>query len=252
MTDCLHADITSFAHEGNKDPLFRNFNFEIQQGEFCSIIGPSAVGKTTLLKILAGLIPVGDGRIQLNGNIYNSGAGTHVPGNVAFLFQECGQSLLPWFTAHENVRVVLNHTLINEDSCCVDDAIERVGLAKYKHYYPHQLSGGLKQRLALARAMVSKPRVVFLDEPFNSLDCFSRKEMDDLLKELWKQFGFTVILVTHEIEEALYLSNKIIALTIDRDEEITKSHILEHGLPINAITGTQYEDINNVIKSIYN
>jgi NitT/TauT family transport system ATP-binding protein len=184
------------------------FNIDVTQGQFVSIVGPSGCGKSTFLNVLLGLIPPNTGVMSVNGQTV-TGPGT----DRAMVFQEFG--LLPWRTVAHNVELGLELQGVakgprRETS---QGFIEMVGLTGFENHYPHELSGGMKQRVGLARALASDPDVLLMDEPFAALDAQTRDIMQAELLRIWHEAKKTVLFVTHQIEEAVYLSDQVIVMT---------------------------------------
>jgi NitT/TauT family transport system ATP-binding protein len=183
-------------------------NLEIADGEFVAVVGPSGCGKSTLLRILAGLEDASDGRIALLGE--TNGAG-ELPSAV--VFQE--QSLFPWMRVGENVAFAFDALQIPREQVRrrVRETLALVGLADYERAWPHELSGGMKQRVAVARAFAVDPPVLFMDEPFGALDEQTRVGLANELMRLWERSPKTVVFVTHGIEEAVTLADRVIVLS---------------------------------------
>ncbi|WP_034271348.1 ABC transporter ATP-binding protein [Haloechinothrix halophila] len=184
-------------------------NFDVRSGEFVCIVGPSGAGKTTLLKCLAGLLPPTSGASYLDG-IQIDGP----PEKLALVFQEYTRSLMPWLTVEKNVTLPLSNKGISkrERRTRAQEALEAVGLADVPSKYPWQLSGGMQQRVAIARALAYQPEVLMMDEPFASVDAQTRFELEDLTLRVREQFGITIVLVTHDIDEAVYLADRVVVL----------------------------------------
>lgn len=189
--------------------VLNGLSIDFKEGEITAILGPSGCGKTTLLNIAAGLIPPDNGEI--------SGIGSK---SLSFLFQE--HRLLPWRTAFQNLEFILPDTYDKKEKtqACMD-MLESVGLYGYQNYYPSQLSGGMCQRLAMARAFIKPSDILFMDEPFQSLDLKRRDQMIRLLKSLWLKRKPAVLMVTHDVQEALLLSDKIYILS-DKPAQIVQ------------------------------
>jgi NitT/TauT family transport system ATP-binding protein len=194
----------------NRDAVtaLENFNLEVARGEFVSIVGPSGCGKSTFLNVLLGLIKPDAGEMQLNG--------TRITGpsqERAMVFQEFG--LLPWRTVTGNVELGLELKRVSSDqrSARAKELIKLVGLNGFENHYPHELSGGMKQRVGLARALATEPDVLLMDEPFAALDAQTRDLMQAELLQIWERTRKTVLFVTHSIEEAAYLSDRVIVMT---------------------------------------
>jgi NitT/TauT family transport system ATP-binding protein len=185
-------------------------SFTIAPGEFVCVVGPSGCGKTTLLKCVAGLLRPSSGEIVLRGRPV-----TEPPDEMAFVFQEYGRSLLPWTNVRNNVLLPLRHKQLARDErrALVEDALDAVGLQRFIDHYPWQLSGGMQQRVAIARALAYQPSVLLMDEPFASVDAQTRADLEDLVLRVREQYGITILFVTHDIDESVYLSDRIVVLT---------------------------------------
>jgi NitT/TauT family transport system ATP-binding protein len=174
------------------------------------MVGPSGCGKSTLLQILGGLLPATSGEVRLKGKPV-----TGPPREMIYVFQQYNRSLYPWRTVRNNVAFGLEALGTSgaeiERKCA--EYIAHVGLTGFEHHYPHQLSGGMQQRVAVARALVRNPDVLLMDEAFGSVDAQTRAGLQDLLLRLWREYGFTVLFVTHDIDEAIYLAEKIVVLS---------------------------------------
>jgi NitT/TauT family transport system ATP-binding protein len=187
-----------------------SLTFEVNAGEFMSIVGPSGCGKTTLLKCLSGLLPATEGVARLEGKVISA-----PPEDMAIVFQDYSRSLLPWLTNRKNVLLPLKAKGLprSERATIAQGALESVGLARFMDHYPWQLSGGMQQRVAIARALAYRPQVLLMDEPFASVDAQTRADLEDLLLRVWSDFGVTILFVTHDIDEAVYLSDRVVALS---------------------------------------
>ena len=182
----------------------KDVSFTINDGEFVSIVGPSGCGKSTILRLIAGLIEPTSGSIKLNGQEVKG-----TDSNRGMVFQK--PTLFPWLTVKENVAFS-GKLKNNPDYEKVDELLEKVGLIEFKDAYPHHLSGGMAQRVALIRTMIKEPKVFLLDEPLGALDAFTRMNMQDELLKLWGENNTMMIMVTHDIDEAIYMSNKVIVM----------------------------------------
>jgi NitT/TauT family transport system ATP-binding protein len=187
-----------------------NITCQVEAGEFVSFVGPSGCGKTTLLMSIAGLQALSSGRVVVNGKEV---AGP--PPNLVLLFQEYNKSLFAWRSVLGNVRFGLDargdHSAAAEKKA--RSLIELVGLKGFEKHYPWELSGGMQQRVAIARALAYEPEVLLMDEPFGSLDALTRLELEDTLLKLWAELKTTILFITHDIEEAIYLSDRIWVLS---------------------------------------
>jgi NitT/TauT family transport system ATP-binding protein len=179
-------------------------------GEFLSVVGPSGCGKSTFLQIAAGLIDASAGVVTLD-----AAPVTAPPEGLVYLFQQYTRSLLPWRTVAANVAFALEGKALSarerREACL--SYLGMVGLADFADRYPGQLSGGMQQRVAIARALAAEPRVLLLDEPFSSVDALTRSDLHDLVLRLWEEVRFTVVLVTHDVDEAVLLSDRIAVLS---------------------------------------
>jgi NitT/TauT family transport system ATP-binding protein len=184
-----------------------NLSFQTYKREFLCIIGPSGCGKSTLARILAGLERASGGRVLLDGKPVSG------PGRErGMVFQ--AYTLFPWLTVRKNVMFGLRMNKINraEATRQADEWLALVGLEKFADSYPHQLSGGMKQRVAIIRALVNRPRILLMDEPFSALDAQTRARMQAYLLEIWRKVDITVIFITHDLDEALFLADRILVL----------------------------------------
>jgi NitT/TauT family transport system ATP-binding protein len=194
----------------NRGPVraLQNFDIDIAEGEFLSIVGPSGCGKSTFLNVLLGLIRPDSGDIQMQGRPI-AGPGT----DRAMVFQEFG--LLPWRTVQANVELglELKGMASGVRRTVSEPLIEMIGLAGFEGHFPHELSGGMKQRVGLARALATDPNVLLMDEPFAALDAQTRDLMQAELLRIWAKARKTVLFVTHQIDEAIYLSDRVMVMT---------------------------------------
>lgn len=195
----------------------KQVSFEVHRREFVSIIGPSGCGKSTLIRILAGLEELSSGEILLDGREVNG------PGpERGMVFQ--GYTLFPWLTVLKNVMFGLevsatsNGITGNTKEQEARDWIKMVGLTDFADSYPHELSGGMKQRVAIARALANRPRILLMDEPFGALDAQTRAKMQSYLLQIWKNVDVTIIFITHDLDEAIYLSDRIVVLKANPGE----------------------------------
>ncbi|MDY5022873.1 MAG: ABC transporter ATP-binding protein [Blautia sp.] len=194
----------SFQTKEGELQVLKDINLEIKKGELVSIVGHSGCGKSTLLKIVSGLVDYQDGSVKIDGEeIRNADT------NCRIIFQT--HNLLPWMTVKENVAFGLYH--VPDKDRLVQDEINLVHLNGFENAYPQELSGGMAQRAAIARALVRKPEILLLDEPFGALDALTRIEMQKEVLNIWHKEKSTMLLVTHDIEEAIYLSTKIVVVS---------------------------------------
>jgi len=185
-------------------------SFSVANGEFVSIVGPSGSGKTTLLRCIAGLMQPTGGHVRLGGQPV-----TDVPKELAIVFQDYGRSLFPWLKVGDNVDMPLRHMRLPaaERRERIESSLAEVGLTDAIDKYPWQLSGGMQQRVAIARAVAYRPEILLMDEPFASVDAQTRADLQDQALEVWRAHGSTVLFVTHDIDESVYLSGRVIVLS---------------------------------------
>jgi NitT/TauT family transport system ATP-binding protein len=184
-----------------------NISLAIRNNEFVSLLGPSGCGKTTLIRIIAGLIPADRGEVIVDGQTVTA------PGrDRCMVFQQFG--LLPWRTVLANVEFGLEIEGVgkSERRCAAEKYLELVGLKGFEHYYPHQISGGMQQRVGIARALSKKPDILLMDEPFGAVDAQTREQLQEELLKIWNQTDTTVVFVTHSIDEAIYLSDRVVVM----------------------------------------
>lgn len=184
--------------------VIRNVSLTAEPGEIIGLLGTSGCGKSTLLRAISGLDTDYSGTVSINGD-----TAKQVHKATGFIFQE--PRLLPWLTVLENVRFGLDGKK-EDKNAIARKYLKSVGLADSESLYPRELSGGMAQRVAIARALVTSPEILLLDEPFSALDAFTKMQLQDLLLEVWKEFRTTIVLVTHDIDEALYLCDRILML----------------------------------------
>jgi len=225
----------TFPTDAGPKPVLTDVSLDVHADEFVCIVGPSGTGKTTLIRCISGLAHATEGTVRLDGQPV-----TEPPQRLALVSQDYSRSLMPWLRVDDNVRLPLNGKGIPraDVSRRVEESLAAVNLAKAGRAYPWQLSGGMQQRVAIARALAYQPEVLVMDEPFASVDAQTRAELEDLILRLQRQTAMTILLVTHDIEESVYLADRVIvlggspatihhelevALGNDRDQLTTKS-----------------------------
>jgi NitT/TauT family transport system ATP-binding protein len=212
MADMVTVEGLNKVYEsaGHRVEAIGDITFSVSRGEFACIVGPSGAGKTTLLKCLAGLLAPTSGEVRVDGTRV-----TGPPPGMAVVFQEYGRSLFPWKTVAQNIDLPLRQKGLpqEERERLVADALDAVGLADSGRAYPWQLSGGMQQRVAIARAVAYEPQVLLMDEPFAAVDAQTRADLEDLVRSLWRSLGITTLFVTHDIDEAVYLAERVLVLS---------------------------------------
>lgn len=213
-----------FALDGQRLPVLENVSIDVAPGEFVALLGPSGCGKSTLLRLVAGLEPADSGALLADGAPITGPDPSRV-----VVFQD--PTLYPWRRVWDNVALGLQaQGLLKTHRAKVDAALAKVGLSEFGRAYPRQLSGGMAQRVALARALVNEPRLLILDEPLGKLDSLTRITMQKELIDLWQRQGYTALLVTHDVEEALLLANRVIVFS-DRPASIKAQLTIERPYP---------------------
>jgi NitT/TauT family transport system ATP-binding protein len=208
----LHIQSLRKAYDshGRQVEALRDITFTVDAGQFVCVVGPSGCGKTTLLRCIGGLLPPTSGQVRIGGVPV-----TGPPDGLAIVFQEYGRSLFPWLRVAENVELPLKAKGLAkpERRGLVAEALAAVGLADAGRAYPWQLSGGMQQRVAIARALAFQPAVLLMDEPFAAVDAQTRADLEDLVRTVWRSFGVTLLFVTHDIDEAVYLGQRVVVLS---------------------------------------
>ncbi|MBA3843744.1 MAG: ABC transporter ATP-binding protein [Actinobacteria bacterium] len=197
-----YGDATSGHH------AIGSLDFAVRSGEFVSIVGPSGSGKTTLLRIVTGLMRPGQGSVEVAGRPVSGG----VPEDVAVVFQDYSRSLFAWMSVRRNVAFPLRNARCSRDERTAE-SLAAVGLTDFAGRYPWQLSGGMQQRVAIARALAYRPKLLLMDEPFASVDAQTRADLEDLALQVHERFGTTILFVTHDIDESVYLSDRVLVLS---------------------------------------
>lgn len=205
-------DVRKIYNEGTEqaNTAIGEVTFSIDKGEFVCIVGPSGAGKTTLLRCVSGLAAPSSGSVAFEGRQLDS-----VPAELGLVFQDYGRSLYPWLTNAKNVALPLAARGVpkSDRAARVTETLASVGLGHVEKKYPWELSGGMQQRVAIARALSYRPELLLMDEPFASVDAQTRFELEDLILRVRRDLGITVVLVTHDIDEAIYLSDRIVVLS---------------------------------------
>ncbi|EOS73601.1 MAG: ABC transporter ATP-binding protein [Lachnospiraceae bacterium] len=223
MSDNVKVSVNHLTKKFGDLLVLNDVSFEVMDGDLLCVVGPTGCGKTTFLNSLVNIYQITSGEILLDGKQVNT-----KEQNIAYIFQ--GDSTMPWLTVEENVRFGLNLKKISsgEKKERVEKYLDIVGLTKYRNYYPKQLSASMLQRVSIARAFATEPELLLMDEPYGQLDIELRFKLEDELVKLWEMTKTTVIFITHNIEEAVYLGNKIMVLT---NKPTTVKETLVNDLP---------------------
>ncbi|MDR2795627.1 MAG: ABC transporter ATP-binding protein [Spirochaetaceae bacterium] len=211
-------------NDGTEMTVLNNVDLRFEPGEFVSLIGPSGCGKSTLLRLIAGLALPDGGRLTLDGKTISE------PGyERGLVFQD--PTLFPWMTIYENIAYGLRaRKVYKQEKHSIPEYFRLVGLEGFEKAYPHHLSGGMAQRAALARTLVNRPKVLLLDEPLGALDAFTRMSMQDEILKIWQQHRMTTVMVTHDVDEAIFMATRIVVMSA-RPAKIEKLINVEIGRP---------------------
>jgi NitT/TauT family transport system ATP-binding protein len=203
-------EVAGLGHTYGSVDAVSDVSFAIEPGELVCIVGPSGCGKSTLLRCIAGLLPASRGDVFLHGDRVSG-----VPSDLAVVFQDYSRSLLPWRTVYGNVEFPLRDRGLStaERRSRVEEALSWVGLSAASGKHPHELSGGMQQRVSIARALAYRPALMLMDEPFASVDAQTRADLEDLVLKVRQEVGMTVLLVTHDIDESVYLADRVLVLS---------------------------------------
>ncbi len=226
-------DVEAVSHAFDIDgavlPVLDDISFQVKPGEFVALLGPSGCGKSTLLRLVAGLEPPRSGSLREDGEPITGPFLTGPFPSRVVVFQD--PTLFPWRKVWDNVALGLEaQGILKHQRHRVDAAIDLVGLSTFRNAYPHQLSGGMAQRVALARALVNDPKILILDEPLGKLDSLTRITMQAEIASLWQRSGSTTLLVTHDVEEAVFLANRVIVFS-DRPARIKADITVDRPYP---------------------
>jgi NitT/TauT family transport system ATP-binding protein len=216
---------------GETTTAIAEISCKVEPREFVSFVGPSGCGKTTLLMTIAGLIAPSSGQVTVHGREVSG-----PPPNLVLVFQDFNKSLFAWRSVLRNVRFGLEArgNFSSQAESKARSLIDLVGLKGFEKHYPWELSGGMQQRVAIARALAYEPEVLLMDEPFGSLDALTRLELEDTLLKLWQELSTTILFITHDIEEAIYLSDRILLLS-QRPSQIVEELPIDFARPRNQV-----------------
>ena len=225
---CIRCDDVSVTFFKGRQSVsaIEGLNLEVARGEFLALLGPSGCGKSTLLRVVSGLVQPSAGSVEVLGT---TAAQARRRRDIGFVFQDA--ALLPWRTALENVALPLevSHEAPKQQLQRAEEMLDFMGLGARRHAYPHELSGGMRQRVSIARALVSDPKILLMDEPFAALDEITRDRLNEELRRIWKKTGVTILFVTHGIYEAAYLGQRVLMLAANpgRVKEILRVDLPE-------------------------
>jgi NitT/TauT family transport system ATP-binding protein len=220
-----------------------NFSMRVSDGEFVCVVGPSGCGKTTLLWSMAGLHSLSSGRVKLDGQVVS---GPHP--QIGMVFQEA--NLLPWRSLLRNIHLPFEIKRRPPDTARIDHLLDRVGLAGFEHKFPRELSGGMQQRASIVRALSFDPSVLLMDEPFGALDAFTRDEMNLMVEQIWLETRKTIVFITHNIAEAVFLSDRVFVMS-KRPGRLARTFEVPYARPrtLEVMAERHFFDIVNEIKA---
>ncbi|MDO4168609.1 MAG: ABC transporter ATP-binding protein [Lachnospiraceae bacterium] len=229
-----------------------NINFNIYRGEFICVLGPSGCGKSTLLKILAGFIPPSDGEVRLEGELING-----IDWHRGVVFQN--PPLYEWYSVRDNISFGPKMRKISKSEYepSTDEYLKRVGLQEFADKKVYELSGGMRQRVSIARALINNPEILLMDEPFGALDAFTRETMQELIRKIWWETGKTIFFITHDVEEALLLGSRVLVLSrhpgriVDDVPVRFSRQIVEEGVEDIQFTEAFYKYRERLLKLIH-
>lgn len=220
----------------NNDDILSSFNLKVEKNEFVSIVGLSGCGKSTLLNLIAGFITPQKGQIIFDAHTIKGTSSDRV-----MVFQE--DAVFPWYNVYDNVSYSLNIKDKNKNTNFINNLISDVGLSGFEKYYPKELSGGMKKRVDLARAYAANPKLLLMDEPFGALDAHTRQKMQQLLLDMWRKNTKMILFVTHDINEAIFLSDRVILMN-NKQGNIKKEFEVKLNRPRNQIVKKSPEFIS--------
>ncbi len=229
----------SYPSISSSHTVLSNLSINFKKGEFTVLLGPSGCGKSTLLKIISSMI------LPDSGEIYISNIPVHTPDRKRILMLQDDNQLFPWLTVKKNILFAVHTSQGERRSCNLENLLTLTGLEKYADYYPHQLSGGMKKRTALARALAGNPEILLLDEPFASLDEGIRRTLQQSFINIWKEYQLTVLLVTHDIREALISGQRIVVMNAHG------TIICDERNPLSGTAHPQEEEFFTLYKKYY-
>jgi NitT/TauT family transport system ATP-binding protein len=247
MLEVTHLSKT-YGSGAGLTPAVRDISFQVDRSEFVCIVGPSGCGKTTLLKMLSGLLKPSSGSITLGGRPV-----VEPPQEMALVFQDYSRSLYPWMKVGENIAFPLlrdKSLSKRERRARVEQAVESVRLDGFIDKYPWQLSGGMQQRVAIARGLAYQPEILLMDEPFASVDAQTRSDLEDLVLRVRHEYGVTVLFVTHDIDESVYLADRVIVLT-NRPTVVQEELAVDLPRPRNQITTKELPEFAHLRAHVY-
>lgn len=244
MSAILAVENVSKAY-GSNVPVLQNLRFQLEAGEFLAIVGPSGCGKSTLLRLISSLMQPSSGEVRHKDSVF-----AEPPKWLSIVFQDYNRSLFPWLTVRKNVEFGLRDVNNRERSDRVEEALDAVNLSNAADLYPWQISGGMQQRCALARSIVVRPELLLLDEPFASVDAQTRIDLQDMVIDICRKMSLTTLLVTHDIDEAVFMSDRILVLST-RPANIVEEIDVDIPYPRDQLTTKESEKFLTIRHDVY-
>jgi NitT/TauT family transport system ATP-binding protein len=246
MLEVVHLSKT-YARGAAATQAIADISFAVDEREFVCVVGPSGCGKTTLLRCVAGLLRPTSGNVLLHGRRVE-----RPPEDMAFVFQDYSRSLMPWMTIDGNITLPLRHKRLRrqERRRLVEESLAAVDLVGFGAHYPWQLSGGMQQRVALARALAYQPRIMLMDEPFASVDAQTRADLEDLVLRVRETYGVTVLFITHDIDESVYLADRVVVLT-PRPTEVQETVSVDLPAPRDQVETKELPEFGHLRAHVY-
>jgi NitT/TauT family transport system ATP-binding protein len=245
----LNIKNVSVVYETTRGPLMalKDLDLEVRKGEFVAVLGPSGCGKSTLLKVVSGLLPISAGEASVSGQKI-----TGPRKDVGIVFQQ--PTLLPWKTVRENVLVPIRAQRLpmGQYEAEADRLLNLVGLGGFGNHLPRELSGGMQQRAGIARGLIHDPAVLLMDEPFAALDALTRERMTDELQSIWMETQKTVVFITHSIQEAVYLADKVVVLSGRPGTKVLELDVgLERPRTLDTMASPRFAEVANKLREIF-
>ncbi|MEL3892830.1 ABC transporter ATP-binding protein [Ferrovibrio sp. MS7] len=245
----LNIQNMSVVYETTRGPLtaLSKLDLQVRKGEFVAVLGPSGCGKSTLLKVVSGLLGIAEGEVTVSGQKI-----TGPRKDVGIVFQQ--PTLLPWKTVRENVLVPIRAQRLPKAQYEVeaDRLLNLVGLGNFGGHLPHELSGGMQQRAGIARGLIHDPAVLLMDEPFAALDALTRERMTDELQSIWMETRKTVVFITHSIQEAVYLADKVVVLSGRPGTKVLELDVnLERPRTLDTMASPRFSEVANKLREMF-
>ncbi|MDA8687734.1 ABC transporter ATP-binding protein [bacterium] len=232
----IHNVSKAFKNNDKSVNVLENINLFVEKQEILSLVGQSGCGKSTLLRIISGLEKATSGHVKLYDEII-----TKPSSNIAMVFQD--PRLMPWLNVFDNIKLSILNDNKETQKFKINNTLKKVGLENSGNLWPRQLSGGMAQRVAIARALVQEPKVLLLDEPFSALDSFTKTNLHEHVKDLWSSLKITIVMVTHDINEATGMSDRILVLQKPVKNRVSRNEIIKINQPRSSYKNDEYNEL---------